>query len=302
VLHVTLAIYKIHVFGEVSFNFHHTAILCLGSAKLATLNLRPLTSPVSTVSTLCSTPPRLWGGGELLRSPRTFSGWLRCSSVFIYAAFAPRKTRSNKEYSPYSWAPDIVLQDVETPALFSAALIIQNASLDNSADDPVDSIRPVSERALLQPQPSRPSLIPLSNLLIQPAAPRHSCTPLRPQQLEGLSAREKEKLRKKEAYRQKRSQSRASEAAAGNSTLKGYVQRRMAQAVVLVVQSTMPARKNSWVGLHPQSQESAPELPYLSPRIISSGNVFRLSGLELVKWDGRFASPAVTHRLLLTFS
>ncbi|KAF9062692.1 hypothetical protein BDP27DRAFT_1427675 [Rhodocollybia butyracea] len=93
----------------------------------------------------------------------------------------------------------------------------------------------------------------------------------------GLSSKEKAKLKSRSAYRRNRSAARLENMEAVGSPLKGYVRRRIEEAATIVVSARIFQRQNSWTG---PSQS-------FSPKIIASPDVFRLSGLELVKWDGK---------------
>ncbi|KAJ3729772.1 hypothetical protein C8R42DRAFT_175478 [Lentinula raphanica] len=102
------------------------------------------------------------------------------------------------------------------------------------------------------------------------------------------------KERQKAKYRAKRFGVRLSQQKAQGSVVKAVARRRAAEAQVEVAPSLVFLGRNTW---------SASRKTYVpGPHIIASKDVFALSGLRLIEWDGdvsRIVRTAAGHRLML---
>ncbi|KAF9061988.1 hypothetical protein BDP27DRAFT_1337259 [Rhodocollybia butyracea] len=191
-----------------------------------------------------------------------------------------RVLRSGKEFNPHALAPDVIVQNIDAFAMFSSAHTAQEEALSSleTEGDPADTDEPTprTPASYLPPSLGEVSFVPLSNLLV---AARESSKRQKPDpsRYDGLSAREKKKLKSKESWREKRAQEREEALAASGSVVKAHVQRRLDSATVLIINGlTLPFRQNAWTG----QRAAAPSI-----RILATPDVFKISGLTLVKRD-----------------
>ena len=190
--------------------------------------------------------------------------------------------QNKKEISPYQLGAEIVLQDIDAVLLFKNAHSAQEAALaECEQGDPVDTDQPSPcsslPRTSALPQPSTVvAHLPLA-MFIAPVCQAFAIKEIPASRYAGLSAKEKAKLKSRDAWQQKRSTQRQEEMDLSGAVLKGYVQWHIECAPVIIISSScLPIRSNTWTG-H--------QVPPTSVHILSSPDVFWLSVLQLVaRW------------------
>ncbi|KAE9384970.1 hypothetical protein BT96DRAFT_1007506 [Gymnopus androsaceus JB14] len=188
-----------------------------------------------------------------------------------------RVLRSKKEFSPYQLGPELVLQHIDTRQLFNDAYSNQQVALADAKGDPADTyklnLHSSSFPSVLTPL----SFQPLSSL-VAPIFRAFSTKQLPPDCYLGLSAKEKAKLKARDAYWRKRNDERQKEMNTEEASSKGYMRHHVQGAVIIIVSdSSFSIRKNAWASSSHQGQ---------APSVLSSPDVFRLSGLKLIQRDG----------------
>ncbi|KAJ3845108.1 hypothetical protein F5878DRAFT_655241 [Lentinula raphanica] len=199
-----------------------------------------------------------------------------------------RVLRSKKEYSLFSRGPDIVLLGLNAVQLLTFGLKLQeDAYLLDDADEivpPAARIPPPSLSNLFADAPLLLSLGELSNGPLPKRAKTTShLSPTAPSQASGKS-------RQKAQYRAKRCDARSAQQMALGSVVKAVARRRADEAQIEVCAAAANVfSRGAW------SASRITRLP--PPQIVASKDVFDLSGLQLIEWDGSTHSniPIAAH-------
>ena len=170
--------------------------------------------------------------------------------------------RSKKEFSPHSFSPDLILSGISAGTLLSEGAVAQARALAAAEASLPSAI------SLLLSLPLPPDPIPLETLLYsQPPAP-----------LQAAGSRSTASCSKSKAkYRAKRAAGRAKIQEQSSDGQKAHVRKHAlaAEGSAIAVPS-LPCR-NAWTG----------ERSEYNPKIYSTKEVFALSGLSFIEWDGR---------------
>ena len=170
--------------------------------------------------------------------------------------------RSKKEFSPYSFSPDIVLSSVSAKALLSEGAVAQAKALAAA-----EASSPFSASfSLALPLPPDP--VPLATLLCSsPPAPLQTAGPRNTVHCS----------KSKASYREKRRLEHAKALEQAGDRQKAHVRKHtLAAEASAIVVAALPCR-NAWTG----------ERSEYSPKIYSAKEAFALSGLSFIEWDGR---------------
>lgn len=188
-----------------------------------------------------------------------------------------RVLRSKKEFSPFQLGQDLVIQHINAHQLFKEAYSDQQMALADVDGDPADTYEPSPRSSSFLSVFTPMAFQPLSSL-ITPIDRTFPTKQLLSDRYLALSAKDKAKLKARDAYRRKRNNKRQKEMDNQDASCKGYVLRHVqGAALIMVSNSSFSIPPQAWSGSR-QGQ---------APSVLSSPDVFRLSGLKLIERDGR---------------